>query len=402
LIPYTANSHSKTGNFDFDHPPQRRGSDSLKWGTYDHETLPMWVADMDFISPPAVVQALQERVTHGVFGYPLGLDGDPKQNPELRQVIIDRLKRLYQWQVQAEDLVFIPGVVDGFNLACHMVASPGGGVLEQTPIYHPILHAPENASLQRQEAPLIPTPELHYEIDWDCFEAAITGQTRLFILCNPHNPVGRVFSRDELARMAEICLSHNVLICSDEIHCDLIYPGSHHVPIASLDPQIARHAITLMAPSKTFNIPGLKFAFAVIQDADLRQKYRKASRGLVGWVNLLGQTAALAAYRDSQQWLDDLLAYLQGNRDFLCEYLDKNLPQLHTNCPEGTYLAWIDCRTAGIEGSPYDFFLSKARVAFNDGKIFGTGGEGFVRLNYACSRSTLIEALQRMKHALSG
>lgn len=357
---------------------------------------------MDFISPPAVVQALQERVTHGVFGYPLGLDGDPKQNPELRQVIIDRLKRLYQWQVQAEDLVFIPGVVDGFNLACHMVASPGGGVLEQTPIYHPILHAPENASLQRQEAPLIPTPELHYEIDWDCFEAAITGQTRLFILCNPHNPVGRVFSRDELARMAEICLSHNVLICSDEIHCDLIYPGSHHVPIASLDPQIARHAITLMAPSKTFNIPGLKFAFAVIQDADLRQKYRKASRGLVGWVNLLGQTAALAAYRDSQQWLDDLLAYLQGNRDFLCEYLDKNLPQLHTNCPEGTYLAWIDCRTAGIEGSPYDFFLSKARVAFNDGKIFGTGGEGFVRLNYACSRSTLIEALQRMKHALSG
>jgi cystathionine beta-lyase len=374
----------------------------MKWGTYDSDVLPMWVADMDFVSPPAVIQALQERVAHGVFGYPGVTNGKSRQGVEMRQVILERLEHFYHWKVQAEELIFLPGVVDGFNLACHMVSSQGGGVLEQTPVYHPILHAPENAGMVRQEAPLVPASSLHYEIDWDRFESAITEQTRLFILCNPHNPVGRVFTRAELARMAEICLEQDVTICSDEIHCDLIYPGNDHIPIASLDPQIARHTITLMAPSKTFNIPGLKFAFAVIQDAELRQKYIKASQGLVGWVNLLGQTAALAAYRDGQEWLDQLLVYLQGNRDFLCEYIAKNLPQLRTNCPEGTYLAWVDCRSAGIEGSPYDFFLSRARVAFNDGKIFGTGGEGFVRLNYGCSRSMLAEALQRMKRALDG
>ena len=362
----------------------------------------MWVADMDFVSPPAVIQALQERTAQGVFGYPLGLDGNPKENAELRLVIVERLERLYKWKVQPEDLVFIPGVVTGFNLACHMVSSPAGGVLVQTPVYHPILRAPENAGMFRQEAEIIPASSLHYEIDWNRFESAFTDQTRLFILCNPHNPVGRVFTRVELDRIAENCLSHNVIICSDEIHCDLVYPGNHHIPIASLDPEIARHTITLMAPSKTFNIPGLQFAFAIIQDSTLRQQYQKAGRGLVGWVNLMGLTAALAAYRDSQEWLECLLVYLQGNRDRLCAYLEKNLPQLHTNCPEGTYLAWIDCRAAGIEGSPYEFFLSKAQVAFNDGKIFGTGGEGFVRMNYACSRRMLQVALQRMKQALNG
>lgn len=388
-------------NYDFDTIIPRRGTDSGKWGKYNADVLPMWVADMDIRSPEPVIRALHERVEHGVFGYPLGSDGDPHENMEMRQVIVERLARLYGWQVLPEELVFIPGVVTGFNLACHMVAAPQAGVLVKTPVYHPILHAPEYVGMLRQEAQLI-NHDLHYSIDFEAFKSAITAQTCLFILCNPHNPVGRVYTHEELVRLAEICLRKGILICSDEIHADLVYSPHRHIPLASLDPQIARQTITLMAPSKTYNLPGLKFSYAVIQNPELRKQYQRAGRGLVGWINILGWTAALAAYREGQDWLDQLLVYLQANRDYLADYLRREIPGVAMREPEGTYLAWLDCRQAGIPGNPCEFFLGKARVAFNDGKIFGSGGEGFVRLNFGCPRSILVEALERMKTALLG
>jgi cystathionine beta-lyase len=257
-----------------------------------------------------------------------------------------------------------------------------------------------------QQAEIERNAQGRYALDIDAFEAAFTERTRTgvttraFILCNPHNPIGRVYERDELAAMAEVCLRHNTMICSDEIHCDLVYSGHKHVPIAALDPEIAQNTVTLMAPSKTYNIAGLKCSFAVIQNEDLRQEFNAARGGLVPSVNILGYTAALAAYRDGGPWLDEVLAYMEANRDYLKAYVDEHLPGIEMIVPEGTYLAWLDTRQAGIEGEPGAFFLERARVALNEGTHFGPGGKGYVRLNFACPRATLTEALERMRDAL--
>jgi len=380
-------------SYDFDQRIDRRHSESVKWHRYDKDVLPMWVADMDFKSPEPVIRALRERVEHGVFGYGM----DP---PELREVIVDRLQRLYGWQVSPEALVFLPGVVTGFNLVCHAVPSPGDGVLLQTPVYYPMLYAPAGARLTNDEMELTRQPDGRYVIDFDVFEKTITDRTRLFILCNPHNPVGRAFRREELERMAEICLRHNVVICSDEIHCDLVFPGNRHVPIASLAPEIADQTITLMAPSKTFNIPGLKCSVAIVQNPELRKNLKRTHTGLVHGVNVMGYTAALAAYRDGQPWLNEVLRYMEANLDFLLQYVEAHLPGITMSRPEGTYLAWLSCHEAGIPGNPHEFFLKQARVAVNDGAVFGRGGEGFVRLNFGCPRSMLTEALDKMEEAL--
>jgi cystathionine beta-lyase len=384
--------------YDFDKIPERRETDSIKWRKYDPDVLPMWVADMDFLSPRPVIQALRERVEQGIFGY-------PQEPPELKEVIVKRLAERYAWEVQPEDLILLPGVVKGFNLACHALADPGEGALIQTPVYFPFLEAPGNAGLARQEMELSYNPELGtngqaYSMDPEAFEAAITPETRLFILCNPHNPIGRVYQREELEKMAQACLRHKLVICSDEIHCDLIYSGCQHIPIATLDPEIAQNTITLMAPSKTFNLPGLQCSVAIIQNPELRKKFDQARKGLVSWVNTMGMIAALAAYRDGGDWLDQILVYLESNRDYLYEYVRTELPGLRMKKPEGTYLAWLDCRQASIEGNPYEFFLERGRVALNDGATFGRGGEGFVRLNFGCPRATLTQALDRMKKAL--
>jgi cystathionine beta-lyase len=378
---------------DFDTVIDRRRTDSEKWRRYGDGVLPLWVADMDFRSPEPVIQALQERVAHGVFGY----GAEPG---ELRAVIVERLSRLYGWQVSEADIVFAPGVVTGFNLACRAVASPGEGVLMQTPVYPPILAAPLNAGLQRQAMELTRQADGRYTIDFEAFERTVTADTRLFILCNPHNPVGRAFSRDELMQMAQLCLRHKVVICSDEIHCDLLLPGTQHIPIAALDPEVAAQTITLMAPSKTFNIAGLQCAFAVIQNPDLRRRFVAARGGLAPGVNLMGFVAGLAAYRDGQTWLDDLLDYLAGNLDYLMASVGTNLPGIHLARPEATTLAWLDCRHVRLPDNPHRFFLQQARVAVNAGAAFGPGGEGFVRLNFGCPRALLAEALERMSTAL--
>ncbi len=379
--------------YDLDRVIERRTSDSIKWRLYGDEVLPLWVADMDFPAPEPVLRALHERVEHGIFGYGV-------EPPELRPLLVDRLQRLYGWQVPPEALLFLPGVISGFNLAARTVTRPGDGVLVQTPIYYPILRVPQNVGLVLHGMELTRRPDGQYEIDLDRFEATITDRTRILILCNPHNPVGRVFRRDELERMAEICLRHNVLICSDEIHGDLVFTGHQHLPIAALSPEVAAQTVTLLAPSKTYNIAGLHCAVAIIPNAELRQRFQAARADLVPGVDVLGYVAMLAAYRDGGPWLAAVLRYLEDNRDFLFEYVNAHLPGVTMAKPEGTYLAWLDCRGAGLPDNPHRFFLKKARVAVNDGATFGPGGEGFVRLNFACPRATLLAALERMRAAL--
>jgi cystathionine beta-lyase len=382
--------------YDFDRVIDRRQSESHKWHRYAPDVLPLWVADMDFPSPEPVIRALRERVEHGFFGY-----GD--EQPEFYEVLVDRLWKRYGWRVTPDAIMHLPGVIPGFNLACRAFAMPGDGLLLQTPVYPPILRAPGNCGLSREEAELVRQPSGRYVIDFDVFAAAIRERTRVFLLCNPHNPVGRAWERGELLRMAEICLARNLLICADEIHCDLMFSGHQHLPIASLDPEIERRTITLMAPSKTFNLAGLKSSIAIIPNAALRERFVAAQVDLVKAVNVLGYTATLAAYRDGQPWLDELLRYLEANRDFVAEYVKTRLPGVGMARPEATYLAWLDCRGARLpKNDPYTFFLDTAKVALNDGATFGRPGQGFVRLNFGCPRSILAEGLERMRGALLG
>lgn len=389
----------------FDQIIARRGTNSLKWDTYPEDILPMWVADMDFRSPQAVIDALHQAIEHGIFGYPSGLHNEPNQRSELRQVLVERMARLYDWQIQPEDIYFVPGVVVGFNLVAHALGEAGCNLVVQPPVYPPILGAAANAGMKRVDNPLIPQLDeagrLHYEIDFDHFEQTISEDTRLFLLCNPHNPTGRVYSRSELERLAEICLRNGVAICSDEIHGDLIFEPHQHIPIASLDPEIAQHTVTLMAPSKTFNIPGLQFSFAIVPNREWRKRLEAASQGLTNWINALGWVAALAAYREGEPWLREVLQYLQGNRDFLLQWMQEHFPQVPHTCPEGTYLTWLDCRPLNLPDDPYSFFLKEAKVAFNDGKAFGKEGEGFIRWNFACPRPVLEEACGRIIRAVT-
>lgn len=380
--------------YDFDRPIDRRATESNKWHKYGPEVLPLWVADMDFASPEPVIRALRERVEHGVFGYGL-------EQPEFHEVVTERLRKRYGWRVAPEAIVVIPGVIPGFNMALRAVTTPGDGTLMQVPMYPPILRSPSNMGLTRDGAPLVRRAGGRYEVDWDAFERAIGPRTRAFVLCNPHNPVGRVWTRAELGRMAEIAARHRLHIVADEIHCDLLFSGQQHVPIASLDPEVEARTFTFMAPSKTFNLAGLKAAIAIIPDAGLRERFVAQKLDLVhGW-NILGYVSMLAAYRDGQEWLDQLLAYLEANRGLMADFVTTRLPGVSVHPPEGTYLAWLDCREAGLPGNdPFTFFLERAKVAFNDGTAFGPGGQGFVRLNFGCPRALLTQGLERMEAAL--
>jgi len=387
--------------YNFDQLINRRIAGTVnKWTYYPEGTLPMWVADMDFVSPRAVIQALREKVEHGIFGYEL-------PSPELIAVVCERMERLYGWVVAPEQVITLPGLVTGINVVCRAIGGPGDGVLMQTPAYPPFLSAPKNNGRVMQDAPLTYVSDgdytFHYEIDFDAFEAAIQENTRLFLLCHPHNPAGQVYTPQQLTRMAEICLRRDIVICSDEIHSELLLDDIEHVPLATLSPEIADRTITLIAPSKTFNIAGLGCSFAIVANPDLRQQMHAAAEGLVPLVNAMGLAAAFAAFRDdpdTNEWLSSLRQYLKTNRDTLLDYVTTQLPDVKTTIPQATYLAWLDCHQAGIEGNPYDFFLQKAKVAFNDGATFGPRGQGFVGLNFGCPRSLLLQALEQTKAAL--
>ena len=379
-------------HYDFDRVTERRETDSMKWRFYGDDVLPLWVADMDFVSAEPVIRALHGRVEHGIFGY-------TRPTPALRQAIQERLRRLYQWEIKQEDIVFLPGLVVALNVVYHAFSGPGDGVLVQPPVYHHFLKDPVKHGWVIHDPPLVRKADT-YEIDFDTFEKSITPRTKVFLLCNPHNPVGRVFTRSELERLAEVCLRHHVLICSDEIHCDLLFPGYRHIPMATLGPEVAGQTVTLMAPSKTYNLAGLHCGFAVIPNPKLRAQWQAFAHGLIPSVNIMGHVAALAAFQDGQEWLDQVLAYLTGNRDFVAQYLKEKIPLVRMTKMEATYLAWLDCRDLGIPGNPFEFFLKQAKVALNDGSEFGKGGEGFVRLNFACPRTTLAKALDRMVSAV--
>jgi cystathionine beta-lyase len=380
--------------YDFDQIIERRHTESSKWHKYGAHVLPFHVADMDFRAPEPVVEALRRRVEHGVFGYVL-------EQPEFSEILTDRLRTRYRWHVSPEAIVSLPGVIPGFNLACRTAAAAGDGILMQLPAYPPILRCPGNLGATRDEVPLARRGDGGYEVDSDAFERAIRPRTRAFLLCNPHNPVGRAFAREELTAMAERCLRHDLAICADEIHCDLVYPGREHIPIASLAPEVEARTITLMSPSKAFNLPGLRTAFAVIPNASLRERFVAARADLVQTANVLGYTALIAAYRDAQPWLEALLHYLAANRDLLVDYVRTRLPGVRVTPPEATYLAWLDFREAGIPGGdPFTFFLERAGVSLHDGRAFGPGGDGFARLTFGCPRPMLVDGLERMRRAL--
>lgn len=379
--------------FDFDTVYDRRGTDSSKWSRFDPDVLPMPVADMDFRSPEPVRRALAERVEHGIYGY-------GRVSDEFREVFTARLARRYGWVVPPEALVPIPGVIPGFNVGLRAVTTPGDAIVVQLPSYPPILNSANNHSLERRDAYLRTGESGRYEIDWESFETACEGSAA-FVLCNPHNPVGRVFSREELQRMADICMARGMTILADEIHCDLMLDGSAHTPIATLSKEIEAKTITLMAPSKTFNLAGLKSSVAIIPNEELRAKFEASYGGMVGSVNILGFTAMTTAYRDCDPWLDALLPYLTANRDYLHGFLRERLPAVRAYPAEGTYLAWLDCNALELpENNAFEWFLEHARVGLGEGPAFGPTGEGFVRLNFGCPRSLLEEGLERMARAV--
>lgn len=377
---------NKQADFDFESVIDRRHGDSLKWNKYaGKDVLPLWVADMDFAAPPAVLAALDKRIAQGCLGYPVPW-------PALVETVLAHLQREYAWRVEREWLVWLPGLVTGINVACRAV---DGDVLTATPVYPPFLSAPRLSGRQLAAVGLR-LGDGGWGWDFAAMEAAITPATRLLLLCHPHNPVGRAWRAEELAALAAFCRRHDLLVCSDEIHCGLILDaGRQHIPLATIDGDFAERCITLMAPSKTYNIPGLGCAFAVISDAALRQRFCAVMRGIVPDVNVLGLTAAQAAYADCDDWRTALLGVLRANRDRL-ETAVLALPGLTMTHVEATYLAWIDAR--GIEVADPAGFFEAAGVGLSRGDDFGL--PGWVRLNFGCPRSTLEDALERMARAI--
>lgn len=369
----------------FDTLIDRRGSDAIKWRKYaGRDVLPLWVADMDFAAPPAVIEALQRRIAHGVFGY-----GGPW--PSLTESVLTHLEIEYQWRIEADWIVWLPGLVTGLNVACRAV---DGEVLTATPIYPPFLSAPHFSGRKLNRAELACTDE-GWRFDQEALKSALTPATELFLLCHPHNPVGRCWRRDELLELAALAEAHDFLVCSDEIHCGLILDADkRHIPFASLSPEAAKRSITLMAPSKTFNIPGLGCAFAVIPDASLRRRFEHAMHGIVPHVNVLGLAACEAAYRDSADWHRDLIAYLRANRDRVMATVNRE-KGAKMKSVEATYLAWIDVRELGLD-NPAAHFEAHG-LGLSDGADFGA--PGWLRLNFGCPRSTLEEALKRFSAA---
>ena len=379
---------------DFDKIIDRRGTESIKWKYFPEDVLPLWVADMDFQSPPEVIEALHQRIDHGIFGY-----GIPPA--DLAEIVVNYISRHFNWEPLPTQVSYVPGIVTGFNLAVRAFCEPGTSVLFHTPAYPPFFSAPKSAKLPFVTNPLLRGADGSYSVDFDQFEQQIVSErVSVFILCNPQNPTGRVFTREELTRLAEICLRHKVLICSDEIHCDIVFDGRHHIPIASLDPEVANNTLTLMAPSKTYNVAGLYASVAVISNPDLARRFCEIKNGLVSGPDLLALTAARAAYLYGGPWLEDLLGYLQANRDWLADTLAMNFPGVEMHKPEGTFLAWLDFRKLGLPLEPQKFFQDRARVGLNCGSDYGEEGLGFVRLNFGTQRTVLQEARERMAAAL--
>ena len=398
---------------DFRQEIDRRGTHSIKWEFMQDEEdplrlkptdaffgenriLPLWVADMDFASPRPVVEALIERATHGIYGYTGKTDS-------YCEAVVNWMRKRHGWEIAPEWICTTPGVVPALNMLVRAFVAPGERVLIQPPVYYPFFGAIENNGAEMVVNPLV-YENGRYRMDFgDLEEKARDPRVRLAILCSPHNPVGRVWTADELTRFGEICLKNDVLIVSDEIHGDLIYRGNKFVPLASLGEAFAQNAITCTAPSKTFNLAGLHTSNIIISNPELRGRFEKTlqSNGLFG-INAFGVVAVEAAYNHGEEWLAQALDYLEGNLRYLEDYVSGRIPQVTVIRPEGTYLVWIDCRRLGLDKDGLKrLMLKEARVYLDEGFLFGPEGEGFERINIACPRSILVEALERIGNAIA-
>jgi len=376
-------------NHDFGRQWDRHHTGSKKWAQYPGDVLPLWLADMDFAVAPAILDALTARLQHPLLGYSVAQD-------ELRDTLVQHLKHAYGWVVEPQDLVLLPGVEPGISMALKGLVPPGARVVLQTPNHQPLLAAPGYWQHSLVELP--------FGADGSVDPARLAQATEgagAFLLSNPHNPIGKVFDHAELAAIAQACVANDLLLISDEIHADILFDGRRHIPVAALNTDIAQRTVTLMSASKAYNIAGMKTAFAIIQNPELRQRFNASRLGMVDSVNALGLEATRAAYADAGEWLQQANAYLQGNRDFLVQQLRERIPRIRLQVPQGTFLAWLDCRALGLD-NPQQFFLEQACVAFSAGQDFGAAGSGFVRLNFGCPRAMLAQALDRMEASLRG
>ncbi|MGC9337699.1 MAG: MalY/PatB family protein [Candidatus Cloacimonadia bacterium] len=386
--------------YNFDKIIDRHGTNCLKWdfagkvfGTSD--LLPMWVADMDFEAPPAIIQALQKRAAHGIYGY----TGFPDAYYD---ALISWLHSHYQWQIKKEWIIYTPGLVPAINFAIQAYTSPKDKIVVPTPVYPPFLKAVKNNQRTLLTSELI-YDNSHYTIDFDDLERHFKSGAKMILLCSPHNPVGRVWTKFELTRLAELCKKYGVLIVSDEIHCDIVYHGFKHIPTASLSEDIAEQTITLLAPSKSFNIAGLSTSSVIISSDSLREKFVHLldSLGLHGG-NLFGIEAFIAVYTYGADWLGQLIIYLEQNYKFISQFCKEHIPNITLTKLEGTYLAWLDFKKLHMtQDELNDFIKYKAKLGLNNGSTFGPGGNGFMRLNFACPRSILHQGLLRLEHAVN-
>ncbi len=405
-MPHRLGEEQKTLKYDFDTLVDRSNTSSSKWGYRKalfgrDDVLPMWVADMDFPAPAEVVEAVRSRAEHPIYGYTV-----PPSS--LWKAIIERLDRFYGWKIKEEWICLTAGVVNGLYSAISAYARPGDEIVVQPPVYYPFYGAVKNTGCQTVYSHLKFDGE-RYTMDFDGLEDLFRGRStfparspriKALILCSPHNPVGRVWTRDELATLGRICAEHECVLLSDEIHCDLLTPGARHIVTATISEEIAQNTVTFMSASKTFNLAGLGTSFVVIPNDRLRREFMRARAGHNSG-NLFGYAALEAAFRYGDDYLTQLRAYLAGNLRYFTEFLKARLPELKLIRPEGTYLAWVDLRGLGFTPAELqDFIRNKARLALDDGFAFGPGGEGFQRVNLACPRSIVVEATDRLEKAI--
>lgn len=385
--------------YDFDKPVLRENTSCYKYDLRekifgDADVIPMWVADMDFATPDFILNAIKQRLRHEVMGYTIIPDS-------FYEAIISWLKIRHKWPVLKEWISFSPGVVPSINMLIMALTNPGDEIIIQTPVYFPFY-----SSVQNHGRKLVTNPLLYkdgrYTMDFDHLLSVAGKDVKMFILCNPHNPTGNVWEKEDLLKLAEICIERNIILLSDEIHCDLIFPGNRHIPVASLSPEAAGITITCMAPSKTFNMAGLSTSFVVISNPGLKQKYETMLNQInVGSGNIFGFAATTTAYYEGHEWLDQLMQYLLDNLKVLDDFIQRNIPEIRVVQPRATFLVWLDCRGIGMKQKDMNrFMIKEAGLGLSDGLIFGKEGEGFQRINIACPRSVLMQALVQLKNAV--
>ena len=384
--------------YNFDEIVNREGTNSLKYDARakffnSEEVLPLWVADMDFKTPDFIVDAIKKRTEHEIFGYTFRPD-------EYYQAIIGWMQRRHGWAVKKEWISFSPGVVAGLSLTVEAFSKTGDSIIVQPPVYFPFFDVVKGSKRKMVENPL-KIENGRYTFDLEDLKAKIDGNTKMLLLCNPQNPGGMVWTKEELVALGNICLENNILVVSDEIHSDLILDGNKHLPFANISDEFAKNSVVCMAPSKTFNVAGFSSSLIIIPDKNKLARYeRTLGIGHLGMGNIFGTIAMQAAYTHGDEWLGQLLTYLQGNYNYLEKYITQKLPKVNVMKPEATYLIWLDFREYGMSDTELsEFATEEAKVALNNGGRFGAGGDGWLRINIGCPRSILMEALERLAKA---